>query len=65
MNNFFKNVTWAMPVIMGRKTLNHWANQLTGRTNIVITRKTDWKKMDYCCSKLDKCYQTAAEYRCK
>jgi len=41
---FFKNVTWAMPVIMGRKTFESLGKPLTGRTNIVITRKTDWKK---------------------
>ncbi|WEK35342.1 MAG: dihydrofolate reductase [Candidatus Pseudobacter hemicellulosilyticus] len=40
---FFKNTTWGMPVVMGRKT---WASMggrpLAGRTNIVITRKADW-----------------------
>jgi len=41
---FFKNVTWAMPVIMGRKTFESLGKPLTGRTNIVITRKTDWKQ---------------------
>jgi len=41
---FFKNVTWAMPVIMGRKTFESLGKPLTGRTNIVITRQADWKK---------------------
>jgi dihydrofolate reductase len=37
---FFKNTTWAMPVIMGRKTFESVNNQpLNGRTNIVITRQ--------------------------
>ena len=40
---FFKNTTWAMPVIMGRKTFESTGKPLPGRTNIVITRKDDWK----------------------
>lgn len=34
---FFKNVTWGMPVIMGRKTYQSLGKPLKGRTNIVIT----------------------------
>ena len=35
---FFKNTTWGMPVIMGRKTFESLENKpLTGRINIVIT----------------------------
>lgn len=41
---FFKNVTWAMPVVMGRKTFESMGSKpLTGRKNILITRKTGWK----------------------
>ena len=41
---FFKNVTWAMPVVMGRKTFESMGSKpLVGRKNIVITRKPDWK----------------------
>ena len=40
---FFKNTTWAMPVIMGRKTFDSTGKPLAGRTNIVITRQKDWK----------------------
>jgi dihydrofolate reductase len=40
---FFKNTTWAMPVIMGRKTFDSLGKPLTGRTNIVITRQKNWK----------------------
>ena len=40
---FFKNTTWAMPVIMGRKTFDSLGKPLTGRTNIVITRQRGWK----------------------
>lgn len=39
---FFKNLTWGMPVIMGRKTFASLAGKpLPGRTNIVITRDTE------------------------
>ena len=41
---FFKNTTWGMPVIMGRKTFEALAGDpLPGRFNIVITRNRDWK----------------------
>ena len=40
---FFKNITWGFPVIMGRKTFEAVNKPLPGRTNIVITRKDDWK----------------------
>jgi dihydrofolate reductase len=40
---YFKNTTWGMPVIMGRKTFESMTEPLPGRTNIVITRQTNWK----------------------
>jgi len=40
---FFKNTTWGMPVIMGRKTFEAVNKPLPGRINIVITRQADWK----------------------
>ena len=36
---FFKNTTWGMPVIMGRKTFDSMQKPLRGRTNIIITRQ--------------------------
>lgn len=37
---FFKNTTWAMPVIMGRKTFESMSGKpLNGRLNIVITKE--------------------------
>lgn len=39
---FFKNTTWGMPVVMGRKTFESLGKPLNGRTNIVITRNKDW-----------------------
>jgi dihydrofolate reductase len=39
---FFKNTTWAMPVIMGRKTFESLNNKpLSGRFNVVITRNPE------------------------
>ncbi len=41
---FFKNITWAMPVVMGRKTFEALAGKpLPGRLNMVITRQADFK----------------------
>ena len=41
---FFKKITWAMPVVMGRKTFESLSGKpLPGRLNIVITRQKDWK----------------------
>ncbi len=39
----FKNVTWGMPVVMGRKTFDSLGKVLPGRKNIVITRQQNWK----------------------
>ena len=44
---FFKNTTWAMPVVMGRKTFESMkCKPLNGRTNIVITRKKDLQPVE-------------------
>jgi dihydrofolate reductase len=40
---FFKNKTWGMVVVMGRKTFESVNKPLPGRVNIVITTKADWK----------------------
>ena len=39
----FKNVTWGLPVVMGRKTFESLGKPLTGRKNIVISRQHGWK----------------------
>lgn len=37
---FFKNTTWALPVIMGRKTFESVGGKpLIGRTNIIVSRQ--------------------------
>lgn len=43
---YFKNKTWAMPVIMGRRTFESMNKALPGRINIVLTKKTDWHPED-------------------
>ena len=40
---YFKNLTWAMPILMGRKTFESIGKPLPGRKSIVITRNTDWQ----------------------
>ncbi len=40
---YFKNITWGMPVIMGRKSFEALGKPLKGRKNIVITRNKNWK----------------------
>ena len=41
---FFKQTTWAMPVVMGRKTFESLGNKaLNGRLNIIITKQKDYK----------------------
>lgn len=39
---FFKNTTWGMPVIMGRKTFESVGKPLPGRINIVVTKQKNW-----------------------
>lgn len=44
---FFKNTTWGMPVMMGRKTFKSMGGKaLPGRKNIVITRQNNFKAQD-------------------
>ncbi len=40
----FKNVTWGMPVIMGRKTFESLGKVLPGRQNIVVSRQAGWNQ---------------------
>ena len=39
----FKNLTWGMPVVMGRKTFESLGKVLPGRKNIVISRQAGLK----------------------
>ena len=62
---FFKNTTWGMAVIMGRKTYESVDKPLPGRFNIVITRQADWKAEGVIVSKdLQDALQKASETNC-
>ncbi len=39
----FKNITWGMPIVMGRKTFESLGKALPGRKNIVISRQPGWR----------------------
>ncbi|WP_018626712.1 dihydrofolate reductase [Niabella aurantiaca] len=39
----FKNVTWGMPVVMGRKTFESFKQPLAGRKNIVLSTNKNLK----------------------
>ena len=44
---FFKNTTWGMPILMGRKTFESMGGKpLNGRLNIIITRNKNWVNED-------------------
>ncbi len=48
---FFKNTTWGMPIIMGRKTFESIAKKpLPGRLNIIITQQ---KKLNHLQNNID------------
>ncbi|MDQ3278031.1 MAG: dihydrofolate reductase [Bacteroidota bacterium] len=40
---YFKNLTWGLPILMGRKTFDSIGKPLPGRKSIVITRNSDWQ----------------------
>ncbi len=66
---FFKNLTWGMPVIMGRKTFLSMAGKaLPGRFNIIITRDPaafSGQQGIWVASNLDQALELAASTDCK
>ena len=66
---FFKNTTWAMPVVMGRKTYESIGSKpLPGRYNIVVTRQTDFDPGDdrvWVVNSLESAMEKAAETNCR
>ncbi len=40
---YFKNLTWGLPILMGRKTFDSIGKPLPGRKCIVITRQQGWQ----------------------
>src|SRR5688572_26086893 len=43
---YFKNLTWGMPILMGRKTFDSIGKPLPGRKSVVITRNKDWQQQN-------------------
>jgi dihydrofolate reductase len=66
---FFKNLTWGMVVIMGRKTFESLGNKpLPGRMNIIISRQADLfdqSQVLRLAGGLDSALQLAREADCK
>ncbi len=63
---FFKNKTWGMVVVMGRKTFEAVNKPLPGRINIVITKQENWNASDvWVASDLDDALKQAAATNCK
>lgn len=63
---YFKNTTWGMPVIMGRKTFESVNKPLPGRFNIVITKQEAWSAENVETAKdLSEALQKAADTNCK
>jgi dihydrofolate reductase len=66
---FFKNTTWGMPVIMGRKTFESLNRKpLTGRFNIIITSNTDLTAVEgeiQIASSIDESLKLAGQTDCK
>ena len=63
---FFKNITWGMVVVMGRKTFEAVNKPLPGRINIVITRQPDWiAEGTITAINLEDALKKAAETNCK
>ncbi|MEO6490997.1 MAG: dihydrofolate reductase [Ferruginibacter sp.] len=63
---FFKNTTWGMTVIMGRKTYEAVKKPLPGRINIVITSQAGWNAPDvWVARSLDDALEQAATTNCR
>ncbi len=66
---FFKNTTWAMPVVMGRKTyVSMGSKPLPGRFNIVVTRQADFDPGDdrtWVVDSLEAALEKAGETNCR
>src|SRR6188768_3004369 len=63
---FFKNTTWGMPLIMGRKTYESMDKPLAGRINVVITRQAGWNAEGVVvASDINEAIKKAGETNCK
>lgn len=63
---YFKNQTWGMPILMGRKTYESIGKPLPGRKTIVITRNSDWQEAGVeVVHSIDEAIKTAENYGVK
>lgn len=63
---YFKNKTWGMPVVMGRKTYESMELELKGRINIVVTTNKEWKRENVqVASSIEEGIKKAEETDCK
>jgi len=63
---FFKNLTWGMPVVMGRKTFESMGSKpLPGRTNIVISTTLEMHPGVHLASNMEHALSVAADTDCK
>ncbi|MEO7266220.1 MAG: dihydrofolate reductase [Ferruginibacter sp.] len=63
---YFKNMTWGMVVVMGRKTFEAVNKPLPGRVNIVITTQEGWNADQVWVAKdIDDALRQAASTNCK
>ena len=63
---FFKNTTWGMVVIMGRKTFESVNKPLPGRINIIITRQSGYQPEGvWVAASLDEALSKAASTNCR
>jgi len=62
----FRNLTWGMPIIMGRKTFESIGKSLPGRINIVITAQPGWQAENVLvASDIDAAIDAARASNCK
>jgi dihydrofolate reductase len=63
---YFKNQTWGMPILMGRKTFESIGKPLQGRKSIVITRNKGWQQENVdVVHSIDEAIARAKEYGAK
>lgn len=63
---YFKNQTWGMPILMGRKTFQSIGKPLQGRKSIVITRNQSWQHEGvYAVHSIDEAIEKAKAYGAK
>jgi dihydrofolate reductase len=63
---FFKNTTWGMPILMGRKTYESVGRLLPGRHNIILTSNPAYTiNGAFCVTNFEQAKQQATNLGCK